>query len=170
MRVLRQRLPDLAGVCPRFSAESAPRPAHLRRRRLAGGQVLDAADNTAAAARGAWDAAGSVATRETQPLREVASVRQGPTRMAKLLPTGACRPGGLLDGRQPAVAVVGGGDDDSGLPDLKHVRVYSLAAGEYVHALKFHGEVHGVAANRRCRPTRPRPLSAVGRVWLVRQA
>ena len=119
--------------------------------------MLDAADDSAAGSAGSWEGAGSVATRETQPLREVASVRQGPTRMAKLLPTSPRRPGGLLDGHQPALAVVGGGADDAGVPDLKHVRVYSLGAGEYVHALKFHGEVHGVAANRRSSP--PAPLA-----------
>ena len=85
----------------------------------------------------------SVATRETQPLREIVSVRQGPTRMIKLLPSVAPMVGGFLDGRQPALAVV---PDESG--DLNKVRIYSLVDSDYIHSLRFHGEVHGIMTNR----------------------
>jgi len=52
------------------------------------------------------DEGGTQATRETQPLREVVSVRQGYTQLVKVLSTVPVAPDSPLYQKQPAVAVV----------------------------------------------------------------
>jgi len=83
------------------------------------------------------------ATRQTQPLRELASVRQGYTKLIKVLQSSPVSDRSPLYGMQPAVAVVGGNTDD----DLKVLQIYSLREASYVYSLRFHGEVHGVASS-----------------------
>jgi hypothetical protein len=83
------------------------------------------------------------ATRQTQPLRELASVRQGYTKLIKVLQSSAVSDRSPLYGMQPAVAVVGGNTDD----DLKVLQIYSLREASYVYSLRFHGEVHGVVSS-----------------------
>ena len=90
------------------------------------------------------DEQGSQATRETQPLREVVSVRQGYTHIVKVLSTVPVAEDSPLHAKQPAVAVVAG--DEPG--DSNVVRLFSLPDNDYVHQIRFHGAVHAVTCNR----------------------
>lgn len=85
------------------------------------------------------------ATRETQPLREVLSVRQGYTRLVKVLPSVCVPEGSVLYGQQPALAVVSG--DEVG--DANVLRIFSVKSHDYIHKLRFHGDVHNVVCNAR---------------------
>eukprot|EP00286_Rhodomonas_abbreviata_P021225 CAMPEP_0181310148 /NCGR_PEP_ID=MMETSP1101-20121128/12427_1 /TAXON_ID=46948 /ORGANISM="Rhodomonas abbreviata, Strain Caron Lab Isolate" /LENGTH=938 /DNA_ID=CAMNT_0023416749 /DNA_START=207 /DNA_END=3020 /DNA_ORIENTATION=- len=85
------------------------------------------------------------ANRETQPLREVLSVRQGYTRLVKCLPSVPVPEGSLLSGQQPVLGVVSG--DEVG--DLNMLKIFSLKSNRYIHQLKFHGDVLGVVCNRK---------------------
>jgi len=81
------------------------------------------------------------ATRETQPLREVVSVRHGPTRLVKMLASAPAARG--ADARPPALAVVAG--EQPG--DSNRVRIFSLMTHAYTDEMRFHG------VRRALRPT-----------------